>query len=112
MDAGEAESAFGAGFWPSDFDRYEELIRLGIAAGIVFRFSDPMDTQHTMADLARARPGIRVSELSRLLALDDAVTTIVARFVATREGVEITFDAPSESLNPDEIFRPASHPED
>jgi hypothetical protein len=94
MSDDEAASALDADAWPSDFDRYETLINLAIAAGITFRFVDPMDTRHTMADLARERPGIRVSELARLLSLDSATAATVARHVVASEGVGITFDAP------------------
>jgi hypothetical protein len=38
MTAAEADVALRNDAWPTDFDRYETLIRLGIAAGIVFRF--------------------------------------------------------------------------
>jgi hypothetical protein len=88
----EARSVVAGGPWPTDFHRYETLIRLGIEAGHVFRFIDPMDTRWTMADLARERPGIRVSELAELVALDVEVAAIVAREVVRREAVDITFD--------------------
>jgi len=93
MTEGAAESVIRAGVWPTEFDQYETLIQLGIAAGIVFRMVDPMDAQYAMADLARERPGIRVSELAHLLALDAAVAARVARHVVASERVKITFDA-------------------
>ena len=97
MSEGEADAALRNNSWPADFDRYETLIRLGIAAGIVFRFVDPMDTRDAMADLARERPGIRVSELAHLLALDDSVAATVARRVVKSKGVSIRFDSPTSS---------------
>lgn len=94
MTDAEAESALGGAAWPADFDHYETLIRMGIAAGIVFRHFDPMDQSGTMADLARERPGIRVSELAHLLALRHDQAAAVAGHVVASEGVDITFDAP------------------
>jgi len=93
MSEVEVDETARTNTWPMDFDRYETLIRLGISAGIVFRFADPMDTRHTMADLTRERPGIRVSELAHLLALDDAVAKTIAKRVVKEEKVEITFDS-------------------
>lgn len=57
-----------------------------------FRFLDPMDTRDTMADLARERPGIRVSELAHLLSLDLPEATSIARGIVQAEGAEIEFD--------------------
>ena len=92
LSEAEAERVLSGGPWPTDFHRYERLIRLGISAGIVFRFVDPMDTRRTIADLARERPGIRVSELAELVALKVEVAAIVAREAVLLEGVEISFD--------------------
>jgi hypothetical protein len=51
-----------------------------------------MGTRHAMAELARERPGIRVSELAGLLNLDAAEAANVARRVVWTEGETITFD--------------------
>src|SRR5215470_17349053 len=66
--------------WPSDFDRYETLLEIGRAAGHSVRYFDVADSPllHTIADLARERPGIRVTELAALLNLDTAVTAELA----------------------------------
>lgn len=90
MSEDQAEAVRCTGSWPTDFNRYETLIRLGIAAGNVARFGDPMDTRETMADLALERPGIRVAELARLLNLDEAVAADLARSLVRSRGVEIT----------------------
>lgn len=93
----DAERVMAGGAWPTDFHKYETLIRLGIDAGIVFRFIHPMDTRWTIADLARERPGIRVSELAKLVALDVEVAAAVAREVVMLEGVDITFDTGADA---------------
>jgi hypothetical protein len=88
----EAERVLAGGPWPTDFHQYETLVRLGIDAGHVFRFLHPMDTRWTIALLARQRPGIRVSEIAKLVALDQETAAVVAREVVRLEGVDVTFD--------------------
>lgn len=95
MSGDEAERVMAGGRWPTDFHKYETLIRLGIEAGVVVRFLNPMEQRHTLADLARERPGIRVSELARLLALDVDVAATVAREAVALDGVDVTFDGAS-----------------
>jgi hypothetical protein len=96
MTDAEAEVVISGGPWPTDFHPYEDLIRLGIAAGVVFHFLDSMDTRWTIADLARQRPGIRVSEIAKLVALDPETAATVARRVVLLHGVDITFDVGSD----------------
>lgn len=80
--------------WPSDFDMYEDLLRIGRDAGQRVRFMDPMDSslRYTIHDLAKTRPGIRVSELARLLNLDVDVASSLARQAVSDQQVVITFD--------------------
>lgn len=81
--------------WPPDFDAYEALLRIGLAAGCRVSFWAPLSARSlrdTMEDLARARPGIRVSELAGLLNLDRATAERLARRIVTDEEVEIDFD--------------------
>jgi hypothetical protein len=59
--------------WPSEFDQYETLLRLGHEAGYRARFFDPLGDSSlawVIGDLARQRPGIKVSEIAQLLNLD------------------------------------------
>ena len=79
--------------WPHDFDRYETLLEIGRAAGHSVRFFDVADSPllHTVADLAKERPGIGVSELASLLNLDPVVAAELACQVAS-ESVRVTFD--------------------
>lgn len=71
--------------WPSDFDRYETLLEIGRVAGCSVQYFDVGDSPllHTIADLARERPGIRVSRLAELLNLDTADTAELARQVVS-----------------------------
>lgn len=81
--------------WPRDFDRYETLLQLGGDAGHRVVFVDPIadsSLRSTMRDLARERPGIRVSELAQLLNLDAETAVAVARDVVDTQGVDIDMD--------------------
>jgi hypothetical protein len=85
LDTATARRLLGDGVWPPDFDRFERLLEIGRAAGHSVRFADVADSTllHTVADLARERPGIRVSELASLLNLDPAVAAELARQVVS-----------------------------
>jgi len=85
------------GVWPEEFDRYEALLRIGLDFGRSVRFMDPIGSSSlfaTITDLARERPGIAVSELSRLLNLEHAIAEEIARAVVAREGLQIELDLP------------------
>ncbi len=73
------------GVWPPDFDRFERLLEIGREAGHAVRFADVADSTllYTIADLAKERPGIRVSELASLLNLEPAVAARLARHVVS-----------------------------
>jgi hypothetical protein len=83
LDPAAAGRLLGDGVWLPDFDRLETLLEIGRAAGHAVRFADVIDSplMHTVADLARERPGIRVSELASLLNLEPAVASELARQV-------------------------------
>lgn len=80
--------------WPEDFDKFEKLLRLGRERGHNWTFVDPLDSSliWTAADLARERPGIRVSELAELLNLEIHRAEKVARKAVQDEGVVIDFE--------------------
>ena len=80
--------------WPEDFDSFEKLLRLGRARGHNRRFIYPLDSAliWTAADLARERPGIRVSESAKLLNLDIHRAEKVARKVIEDEEVFIDLE--------------------
>lgn len=72
----EATAIAESGRWPSDFDMYETLLRLGRDAGHIARFVDTRceTLQRTARDLMVQRPGIETHEISELLnvSMDDA----------------------------------------
>jgi hypothetical protein len=83
------------GAWPSDFDQYEMLLKLGREAGHVVRWLDPIhdsDLLTTITDLARQRPGIRVSELAELLNIDFDIAATIAEQAAASSRVWINRD--------------------
>ena len=78
---------------------YEALLRLGLAAGTSVDFAEPEQANSlrwTITDLARARPGIRVSELAELLNLDIDTAHALARRAVRHDGVAIEFDRPGQ----------------
>ncbi len=95
LDPATAERIIRDNAWPPDFDRYEALLEIGRAAGHSVRFVDVTDSPllYTVTDLARERPGIRVSELASLLNLNPIVAGNLARQVVATSRVSITFDA-------------------
>ena len=97
LDAGQLREIVARNLWPRDFDSYETLLRIGFERGRRVRFAEPMTSSmnETIADLARARPGIAISEVARLLNLDPTTATEMARKVVERDGVRITFDSGS-----------------
>ncbi len=80
-----AGQLLGEGVWPPDFDRFERLLEIGREAGHAVRFADLADSTllHTIADLAKERPGIRVSELGSLLNLERSAAAELARHVVS-----------------------------
>jgi hypothetical protein len=78
--------------WPSDFDQYETLLRLGRQAGHTVRWLDPINDsslEWTIADVARQRPGISVAELATLLDLDEETIAVIADKASLKHGVTI-----------------------
>lgn len=95
LDADEVNDLMLNNVWPSDFDRYESLLRLGHDAGVMFRFADPEEASSlrwTIADLAKARPGIRVAELASMLNLEPDTARILAERAIREDGVIIQLD--------------------
>lgn len=71
---------------PPDFDAYEGLLQMGVAASRSVRFLNPADSSlmTTLTDLARHRPGISVSELVALLNLIGSASTDAGRSPCAR----------------------------
>ncbi len=83
--------------WPSDFNKYATLLRLGREAGRIGGWIEGMDPSlssipWTISRLARETPGIHISELAELLNLDVSVAAKFAEQVVKEKGVIITFD--------------------
>lgn len=80
--------------WPDDFDKFETLLRLGRERGHSVRFPCLLDSSllWTAADLARERPGIRISALSYLLNVDIRRAELIARIARREEKVVIDFE--------------------
>ena len=86
--------------WPSDFDSYEALLRLGSDTGKSVWFAEPEEVHSlrwTMTDLAKARPGTRVSELAKLLNVDIDTADALARRAVRDDGVVIELDRDGSS---------------
>ena len=95
LDADEVNDLLQNNVWPSDFDSYESLLRLGHDAGVMFRFADPEQAsslQWTIVDLAKAKPGIRVAELASLLNLEPDTARMLAERAIRDNGVTIQLD--------------------
>jgi hypothetical protein len=95
FDDGEVKAFVENNLWPSDFDSYEALLRLGLEADRSVRFVEPEQARSlrwTIGDLARARPGIRVSELAELLNLEIETARVLARRAVREDGAVIEFD--------------------
>lgn len=80
--------------WPAEFDKFENLLRLGHERGHRWKYTGPLDPAvlWTAIDLARERPGIRISELAELLHLDNSKMCQLAEQASREEGVVIGFD--------------------
>jgi hypothetical protein len=95
LSAAELDGILTKNEWPSTFDQYETLLRLGRAAGHSVLWPDPLgdsSLESTIADLARQRPGITVEELAELLELDTNTTAVLAERARLRHGVTIRSD--------------------
>jgi hypothetical protein len=94
LDRQTADEILNENSWPDCFDRYETLLRLGYDTGRSVRFVDPMDSSMawTIADLAKERPGITISEIAKLLNLDMELAKDLAKKAVRNEGVKINFE--------------------
>jgi hypothetical protein len=95
LDAPEVKELLDKDVWPADFDSYESLLRLGCDAGKAVRFVNPEEAsslRSTIADVAKARPGIQVSELCTLLNLEPDTARTLAERAVREDGVAIQLD--------------------
>lgn len=95
LSEAEFRGILEGGVWPSYFDEYETLLRLGRDAGHTVRWVDPFGDSSllsTITDLARQRPGIRVSELAELLDIDFETAATISEEASLSAGVSINLD--------------------
>lgn len=80
--------------WPSDFNSFEHLLRLGPRMGHRYRFFDPFDSSLscTAADLAEERPGISIQDLQELLNLDFDTARSIAQKAKRERSVVIDIE--------------------
>jgi hypothetical protein len=79
--------------WPTYFDAYGTLVRLGTAAGHRVRFLDPLGDSSllvTMVDIAKEEPGIALAALAEMLNLDTETAAIIADQAILLHGAKIT----------------------
>lgn len=90
----EIEQVLNNNVWPDDFDRYEQLLRIGAEAGKRVRFIDPLNSSlvYTVADIAKEHPRITIPEIAYLLNLDTNMAEEIARIVVAKDDVEIDFE--------------------
>ena len=95
LSAEESKNISARNLWPDYFDAYESLLQMGKDFGRSVRFLDPLNSlslSSTIEDLAKNRPGIRLSELTSLLNLDAEIAQTLALKAVADAGVEITLD--------------------
>ncbi len=100
LTPGEADRLLKENKWPSDFDKYAKLLRLGKEAGRIGGWIEGMDPTlstipWTIACLARESPGIHVSEIAELLNLNILVAKRFSEQVVKEKGLMITLDKDS-----------------
>jgi hypothetical protein len=90
-----AEKIISENIWPSIFDRFEDLLKIGLEAGKSVRFLDPLNDSSlavTMEDVANANPGIKLSYIAKLLILDIDTAALVAKSVIAKKNVNISLN--------------------
>lgn len=96
LSPSEGEAVVKSGDWPNDFDKYEDLLRLGQERGHRWQFADPLGDSSLVvsaADLARERPGISVSDLAELLNLSKPLARKVAKQAIEEDRVFIDLES-------------------
>jgi hypothetical protein len=86
----EAARIVGEDVWPSDFDRYETLLRIGAKQDRRFRHLHPVEQLSNIVDLARERPGISVEDLAWLLNIELPIALELAKYAVHESEVSIT----------------------
>jgi len=95
LDTAEVGSILDENVWPSDFNRYENLLRIGSRAGRKFFFVHPDESRSLNAsieELAIARPGIGLTEIAELLNLDHDTAIRLSTEIVKNSKVKIAMD--------------------
>lgn len=89
----EAHEILQADRWPTYFDKFETLLRLGLETGRRILWKNPLEPSLAwmIADLAREKPGIYITEIAELLSLDLQLVRQLARKVVHEQGVVVNF---------------------
>jgi hypothetical protein len=81
-------------YWPDYFKSYSDLLRQAVEFGCCVRYFDPLNSLEiywTIVDIALAKPGVAISELSELLPIDIEMTRAIAKRAIAEPGVVIGF---------------------
>jgi hypothetical protein len=95
LETDEVERIDNSDQWPDDFDQYETLLKIGRDAGRSVIYADPLNSSlvWTVGDLAKARPGIKLSELASLLNVSTDLAADLAREASKDEPLDIVYDS-------------------
>ena len=77
--------------WPTEFDEYENLLKLSKEAGHKVRFVDPLNSSmvDTIIDLVKNRPNINSKEIANLLSIKLDLANELTKIAMARENVKI-----------------------
>ena len=82
--------------WPEIFDKFENLLKIGYENNKRCSFLDPENDSpiaYTIEDLAKERPFIKISELSKLLNIDIETTLKISeKVIKNNQLLKITLD--------------------
>jgi hypothetical protein len=81
-------------YWPDHFKSYSDLLRQAVEFGCCVHYLDPLNSLEiywTIVDIALAKPGVAISELSELLPINIEMTRAIAKKAIAEPGVVIAF---------------------
>ena len=91
LDADAVARIHNQNVWPNDFDKYEDLLRIGREAGNRWRHLDPLcgSLYDSVVELAKTRPGIKLGEICTLLNLEYDDAAELCAIAMQKEAVSI-----------------------
>jgi len=80
--------------WPNDFDKFENLLKIGYDAGKKVRFFDPLSSslKQTIIDIDNEHPGISFSDLIQILNIDDETGKMLIKDIEKNAKLNINYD--------------------